>query len=260
MSEAAKDIWAAMRKEASEVASSEPALASFMSEMILTHKSFGSALSFNLAMRLDSPVVGALLLRQTILEAYDDEPDLLDAALADIKAVYERDPAAKRHSTPFLYFKGFLSIQSYRVGNWLWRHGRRDLAIYLQNQISIVFGVDINPAATMGRGLMFDHATGIVIGETAVVGDDVSILQDVTLGGTGKEDGDRHPKIRSGVMIGAGARVLGNIVVGECAKIGAGSVVLRDVPAHSTVTGVPAKLVGQSRAIPSKEMDQICGI
>lgn len=176
---------------------------------------------------------------------------------ADICAVKERDPAVDYYSIPLLYLKGFHALEAYRVGHWLWNQGRRALATYLQNQISVVFGVDIHPAAKIGRGIMLDHATGIVVGQTAVIENDVSILQNVTLGGTGKEHGDRHPKIREGVMIGAGAKVLGNIEVGAGAKIGAGSVVLNPVPAHTTVVGVPAKEVGHPQCDkPSLNMDQ----
>ena len=199
----------------------------------------------------------AIVLREVIETALAAQPDILDAAAADICAVKERDPAVRYYSTPLLYLKGFHALQGYRVAHWLWQQGRHSLAVFLQNQISVVFSVDVHPAAQIGRGIMFDHATGIIIGETAVVEDDVSILQNVTLGGTGKEHGDRHPKIREGVMIGAGAKVLGNIEVGRGAKIGAGSVVLQAVPAHTTVAGVPAHEVGHPDCDkPSLDMNQ----
>jgi serine O-acetyltransferase len=157
-----------------------------------------------------------------------------------------------------LYFKGFHAIQTHRLAHWLWEKGRKDFALYLQSRSSAVFQTDINPAAHIGRGIFLDHATGLVVGETAVVEDDVSMLQDVTLGGTGKEDGDRHPKIRRGVLIGAGAKILGNIEVGECARIAAGSVVLKSVPPHMTVAGVPARVVGEAGcAEPARAMDQM---
>ncbi len=197
------------------------------------------------------------MLREVIETALAAQPDILDAAAADICAVKERDPAVRYYSTPLLYLKGFHALQGYRVAHWLWQQGRHSLAVFLQNQISVVFSVDVHPAAQIGRGIMFDHATGIIIGETAVVEDDVSILQNVTLGGTGKEHGDRHPKIREGVMIGAGAKVLGNIEVGRGAKIGAGSVVLQPVPPHTTVAGVPAHEVGHPDCDkPSLDMNQ----
>ncbi|MBP9569479.1 MAG: serine O-acetyltransferase, partial [Aeromonadaceae bacterium] len=216
-----------------------------------------SALSFQLANKLASAVMPAIVLREVIETALAAQPDILDAAAADICAVKERDPAVRYYSTPLLYLKGFHALQGYRVAHWLWQQGRHSLAVFLQNQISVVFSVDVHPAAQIGRGIMFDHATGIIIGETAVVEDDVSILQNVTLGGTGKEHGDRHPKIREGVMIGAGAKVLGNIEVGRGAKIGAGSVVLQPVPPHTTVAGVPAHEVGHPDCDkPSLDMNQ----
>ncbi|HEX4297787.1 MAG TPA: serine O-acetyltransferase, partial [Devosia sp.] len=170
----------------------------------------------------------------------------------------ERDPATHRAIVPFLYFKGFQAIQTHRFAHALWAAGRRDFALYLQSRSSQVFQVDINPAARIGKGLMLDHATGFVVGETAVIGDNCSILQGVTLGGTGKADEDRHPKIGNGVLIGAGATVLGNIRVGDCARIGAGSVVVRDVPPRVTVVGVPARIVGEAGAPqPASAMDQV---
>lgn len=175
---------------------------------------------------------------------------------ADIRAITERDPAATRFSEPLLYFKGFHALQTHRVAHWLWSEGRRELALFLQSRASEVFGVDIHPAARIGKGILVDHATGVVVGETAVVEDNVSILHEVTLGGTGKDCGDRHPKVRHGVLIGAGAKILGNVEVGEGAKIGAGSVVLEDVPAHATVAGVPAKVVGIAEGDePARTMD-----
>ncbi|ENY71123.1 serine O-acetyltransferase [Aeromonas diversa] len=249
--------WHKIRQEAAQMAASEPMLASFFHSTILNHGSLCSALSFQLANKLDSATMPAICLREIIEQAFASEPGLLEIVAADICAVQERDPAVEWFSTPLLYLKGFHALQGYRVANWLWRQGRRPMALYLQNQISVVFGVDVHPAARIGKGIMFDHATGIVVGETAVIEDDVSILQSVTLGGTGKEGGDRHPKIREGVMIGAGAKVLGNIEVGQGAKIGAGSVVLNPVPPHTTVAGVPAKIVGHPGCDkPSLDMNQ----
>ena len=249
--------WQKIEREAACMATEEPMLASFFHSTILNHKNLRSALSFQLANKLDSATMPAIALREVIELALRSEPELLAMVAADICAVQERDPAVDLFSTPLLYLKGFHALQGYRVANWLWRQGRRSLALYLQNQISVVFGVDVHPAARIGKGIMFDHATGIVVGETAVIEDDVSILQSVTLGGTGKESGDRHPKIREGVMIRAGAKVLGNIEVGMGAKIGAGSVVINPVPPHTTVAGVPAKIVGRPECDkPSLDMDQ----
>ncbi|MBP6360617.1 MAG: serine O-acetyltransferase [Aeromonas sp.] len=252
-----QQTWDKIRTEALILVNEEPMLASFFHSTILNHDSLRSALSFQLANKLASAVMPAIVLREVIETALAAQPDILDAAAADICAVKERDPAVRYYSTPLLYLKGFHALQGYRVAHWLWQQGRHSLAVFLQNQISVVFSVDVHPAAQIGRGIMFDHATGIIIGETAVVEDDVSILQNVTLGGTGKEHGDRHPKIREGVMIGAGAKVLGNIEVGRGAKIGAGSVVLQAVPAHTTVAGVPAHEVGHPDCDkPSLDMNQ----
>ncbi|CAG8999949.1 MAG: Serine acetyltransferase [Candidatus Celerinatantimonas neptuna] len=240
-----QQVWEQILKEARQLTIDEPMLGSFFHATILNHKSLRSALSFQLASKLDSTTVQSIVLREIIEEACRADNQILDAAAADIIAVVERDAAVGDYAIPLLYLKGFHALQGYRVSHWLWINGRRSLASYLQNQISVVFGVDVHPAAQIGQGIMFDHATGIVIGETAIIEDEVSILQSVTLGGTGKESGDRHPKIRKGVMIGAGAKILGNIEVGCGAKVGAGSVVLQSVPAHTTVAGVPAKIVGR---------------
>jgi serine O-acetyltransferase len=197
-----------------------------------------------------------MLVREVIEQALADDPSISTAMRADLQAVSERDSACCSLVTPLLFFKGFHALQSYRIAHWLWQQGRNSLALFLQNRISSVFAVDIHPAARIGKGIMFDHATGIVIGETAVVEDNVSIMQSVTLGGTGKEAGDRHPKVRRGVLISAGAKILGNIEIGECAKVGAGSVVLKDVAPRTTVAGVPARVVGDSLCTqPSRDMD-----
>lgn len=252
-----QQTWQRIREEATQMAQDEPMLASFFYSTILNHDTLLAALSFQLANRLDSPTMPAILMREIIESAFTADASILNAVMADIVAVQERDPAVEYYSTPLLYLKGFHAIQGHRVAHWLWHQNRRPMAMYIQSQIAVVFGVDVHPAARIGKGIMFDHATGIVVGETAVIEDDVSILQNVTLGGTGKECGDRHPKIREGVMIGAGAKVLGNIEVGKGAKVGAGSVVLKDVPAHTTVTGVPAKVVGvPSCDKPSLDMSQ----
>ncbi len=251
-------LWKRIREEAARDATEEPMLASFLYSVVLNHERFEDALSFILASKLGSTTLTAVSLRDLIQTAFSADPQIGDAARADIEAVMTRDPACLGYSIPLLYFKGYHSIQAYRVAHHYWTLQRKPLALFLQSRISEVFAVDIHPGARLGKGLMFDHATSIVIGETCVIEDEFSMLHEVTLGGTGKAGGDRHPKIRRGVMIGAGAKVLGNVVVGEGAKIGAGSVVLNDVPPHCTVAGVPAKQVGvPSFALPALEMDQI---
>ncbi len=250
-------VWKEVVSEARELTEQEPMLASFYHATIINHDSLGSALSYILANKLKTASMPAMAVREVIEEAFAGDPEITASAACDICATVYRDPAVEKYSIPLLYLKGFHALQGYRVANWLWKQGRFALATYLQNQISVACQVDVHPAAKIGKGIMFDHATGIVIGETAVVENDVSILQDVTLGGTGKEGGDRHPKIREGVMIGAGAKILGNIEVGEGAKIGSCSVVLQAVPAHTTVAGVPAKIVGKPKSEkPSLDMDQ----
>lgn len=251
------DLWALMRDEASSKAAEEPILGSYFHATVLNHDSFGSALSFRLASKLDNPMLPTMLIRDVIKEALTADPDILRAAEIDMLANYARDPACTDLTTPFLFFKGFHALQAHRIAHWLWHQERRTLSQFFQNQISVTLGVDIHPAARIGSGIMFDHATGIVVGETAVIEDDVSILHAVTLGGTGKTTGDRHPKIRRGVLLAAGCKVIGNIEVGEGAKVGAGSVVLEDVPAHVTVAGVPAKIVGKpTGTLPAHDMDQ----
>ena len=249
-------LWDRIREEAAGHASEEPILASFLHATILNHAVLEHALSFHLANQLDSPTASSLLLRDVIPQAFESDPAIRQAVRADLQAVLDRDSACHELYIPFLYFKGFHALQTQRVAHWLWQHDRKSLALFFQNRMSTEFGVDIHPAARMGKGIMLDHATGLVIGETAVVGNNVSILQSVTLGGTGKDEGDRHPKIGDGVLISAGAKILGNIRVGEGAKVGAGSVVLEDVPAHTTVAGVPAKIVGRPASDqPALEMD-----
>lgn len=251
------ELWCEIRREARAASEEEPALASFYHASILNHDSFASAMSFHLANKLDSQAVPAMMIREVFEAAMVQAPDIEVAMRADLRAHCERDPACERFSTPMLFFKGFHALQGYRFAHHLWRRERRSLALYLQNQISEAFGVDIHPAARVGQGIMIDHATGVVIGETAVIGDEVSMLHSVTLGGAGRSSGDRHPKVGRGVLISAGAKVLGNIQVGDCAKIGAGSVVLESVPAHTTVAGVPARVVGRpAGGIPARDMDQ----
>lgn len=250
-------LWENIRAEAQEASNKEIVLADFFNTAILSHDSLESALSFNLAEQIDSPVVSSLVIRQVIDEAIASTPEIAHKMRSDMQAHYDRDPACDKYVMPMLYFKGFQALQLQRVSHWLWCQDRKMLALYFQHQISEIFAVDIHPGARMGAGIMIDHATGLVIGETAVVGDDVSILHSVTLGGSGCASGDRHPKIGHGVMIAAGAKVLGNIHVGDGVKVGSGSLVLDDVPAHVTVAGVPAKVVGRPREqSPALEMDQ----
>jgi len=253
-------VWSRIQEEAREAVKSEPLLGGLIHSSLLHHGTMERALAYRFSLKLASGEMSEQILREIADEAYSSEPDLGQAARADLVAVYDRDPACHRFLQPILFFKGYQAIQAYRVGHWLWTIGRTDLAYFVQMRVSEVFGVDIHPAARMGRGIMVDHAHSIVIGETAVVGDNVSMLHSVTLGGTGKEDGDRHPKIGDGVMIGAGAKVLGNISVGHCSRIAAGSVVLEDVPPCTTVAGVPARVIGTAGCDqPSVMMDQLLG-
>lgn len=255
--QATDPVWERILCETREQAEAEPALASFLHATILNHDTLEGALSFHLANKLANPAISALQVREIIEDSITRQCSIADAVRADIKATYERDSACNMFSLPFLYFKGFHALQAYRVSHCLWLHDRKPLAYFLQSHISTVFGVDIHPAAKIGKGIMLDHATGIVIGETCVIEDDVSIMQNVTLGGTGKEGGDRHPKVRRGSLISSGVKILGNIEIGAGAKVGAGSVVLEDVAAHTTVVGVPAKVVGRPNSkSPALEMNQ----
>ncbi len=255
--QAVDEIWHALQSEARSEVMREPLLSSFYHATIISHKTMRGALSYLLAEKLADDVVPAVAMREIIELAYEAEPRLIGCACADLLAVYTRDAAVNDYSTVLLYLKGFHALQAYRVASHMWINGRKALAKYIQSRMSSVFQVDIHPAAQIGRGVMFDHATGIVVGETCVIENDVSILQSVTLGGTGKESGDRHPKIRAGVLIGAGAKILGNIEVGEGAKVGAGSVVLEAVAPHTTVAGVPARVVACTQSqMPALDMDQ----
>lgn len=249
--------WTRLRFEAEAAAADEQTLASYINAAILAHESLCQALSYHLAEKLAGPEMGAQRVRHILSEAYDDDHSLVDAAEADMQAVLSRDPACRGMLQPFLFFKGFLALQTHRIAHVLWRQGRETLAFHFQSRASELFAVDIHPAAQIGTGVMLDHATDITIGETAVIGDGCSLLHGVTLGGTGKEVGDRHPKIGRGVLLSVGAKVLGNITVGDNAKIAAGSVVLKDVPASCTVAGVPAKIVGTPTCCqPAETMDQ----
>lgn len=244
--EAFDPVWAQVTEEAETAIAREPLLGAMIHGSILHHGSLARALSYRISMKLASSEMPDQLLREIVEAAFAADPALEVAARADLMAVYERDPACHRLIQPILFFKGYQALQSYRVSHWLWREGRHDMAYFVQMRISELFGVDVHPAARLGQGIMIDHAHSIVIGETAVVGDNVSMLHSVTLGGTGKDGDDRHPKIGNGVLIGAGAKVLGNIRIGNCSRVAAGSVVLQDVPACKTVAGVPARIVGEA--------------
>ena len=256
--QAVDPVWEAVRAGARQVLDNEPFLANLVLSTILNHETLEEALAHRLATRLDHEDVSADMIRQGFAETLRDPPEIGQASRVDLAATLERDPACHRAIEPLLYFKGYQAIQTHRFAHAMHKSGRRDFALYLQSRSSQVFQVDINPAVPMGKGIMLDHGTGLVIGETAIVGDNVSILQNVTLGGTGKADQDRHPKIGNGVLIGAGAKVLGNIKVGDCSRVGAGSVVLKEVPPRTTVAGVPAKVIGEAGcAQPALVMDQM---
>lgn len=248
-------LWRQMTQQACSC--HDPLVRGLLATGVRSHSSFASALAALIGRKLGDRSVAADALSELVKESFDAEPDIVCAAAADLLAIRERDPACPDFVTPFLFFKGYHAVQTYRVARWLWLSGRRHLALHLQSRASELFGVDIHPAARLGRRILFDHGTGIVVGETSIIEDDVSILQNVTLGGTGKHCGDRHPKVRRGVLIGAGAKVLGNIEIGEGAKIGAGSIVLEPVPPFTTVVGNPARKVGvRHKGMPALNMDQ----
>lgn len=249
-------VWSRVREEAQAVVDVEPALAGFVYSTILSQASLNDAVADRISSRLDHEAVGADLIRRAFDDLFAARPVTAEEIRADLVAVFDRDPACNRMLEPVLYFKGFHAIQAHRLAHWLWHNGRKDFALYLQSAVSARFQVDIHPAVPFGRGIFMDHATDIVIGQTATLADDVSILQGVTLGGTGKEGGDRHPKIGRGVLIGAGAKILGNIEIGHCSRIASGSVVLKPVPPNKTVAGVPARVVGEAGCSePSRSMD-----
>ena len=249
--------WQELREEVSAIAKSETMLASYLHATVLNHATLEDSLSYLLAEKLATAYLSAMSLREVIDEAFSRSPEIREAIRRDLNAAVERDPAAQGFAQPFLHYKGFHALQAHRASHWLWIEGRRALAYYFQERISVVFAIDIHPAARIGKGILIDHGTGVVIGETAVVGDEVSMLHGVTLGGTGKEVGDRHPKVGDGVLLGAGAAILGNVRIGNGSKVAAGSVVLEDVPPHCTVAGVPSKIVGRPTTDePSLEMYQ----
>ena len=252
-------VWQRLSFEAKAAAEYEPTLSSLINATILNHTCFCEALGYQLASKLAGPDVNALQLREIFEEAYEEDPSIVAAGERDLQAILERDPASRTLLQPFMFFKGYASLQAYRVAHHLWKQDREMLSYLIQSRVSELFQVDIHPAARMGAGIFMDHATGVVIGETASVGDDCSILHEVNLGGTGKEFGDRHPKIGRGVLLGAGAKVLGPINIGDEARVAASSVVLSDVPAGCTVAGVPAKIVGCKCDQPAQSMDHLIG-
>jgi len=250
-------VWETLRDEANKAVRDEPGLAHLLEDVILTRDGLAASLSARLARRLAREDMPRVTMEPLLANVFETNPFIVHSAARDLLAMYERDPACFSPLEPLLFFKGFLALATYRVSHQLWLDQRRWLALYLQSLSSEVFAVDIHPAAQIGCGILLDHATSFVVGETAIIEDDVSILHEVTLGGTGKDAGDRHPIIRSGVLIGAGAKILGRVEIGAGAKIGAGSVVLNDVAAHRTVAGVPAVVVGVSpEENPAIEMNQ----
>ena len=254
---AADPIWDFIQTEAAQLASEEPLLADFFRRAVLQHNSLEAVIGHVLAETFANSSIANNDIQSVIAEALKDEPQIGVSIRRDIEAAFQRDAACQYYLTPLIYFKGFQALQLYRISHWLWTNKRFSFALFLQNNISERFAVDIHPAARLGDGIMIDHATGLVIGETAVVGNDVSILHSVTLGGSGCHKGDRHPKIGNGVLLAAGAKVLGNINIGQGVKVGAGSLVLESVPDHVTVAGVPAKIVGTpAEDSPALEMDQ----
>ena len=253
-------VWDRITREAQEAVQKQPLMGGLVHACILHHKNIEKALSYRISAKLSSNEMSMTILREIVDDAYAADPSIVESARADLMAVFDRDPACHRLLQPILYFKGYQAMQAYRVAHWLWKQGQQDLAFFFQMRASEIFGIDIHPGARIGKGVMIDHAHSIVIGETAVVGDNVSMLHSVTLGGTGKEEEDRHPKIEDGVLIGAGAKVLGNIRVGHCSRIAAGSVVLQEVPPCTTVAGIPAKIVGEAGCEqPAISMDHMLG-
>ena len=251
-------VWESLRTEATSIIESDPTMVGFMYANILNKRSLHEAIIHRICERLHQSDFSGNTIRSAFMLMEKESSDWADTVRVDIAAYYERDPACSRFIEPVLYFKGFHAVQTYRLAHFLFHKGRRDFAYYLQSRASEVFQCDINPQAKLGRGIFIDHATGVVIGETATVGNDVSILHGVTLGGTGKEAGDRHPDVDNGVLLGAGATILGNIRVGECSRVAAGSLVLKAVPEKTTVAGVPARVVGVAGCSePSRTMNQI---
>ncbi|CAG7878535.1 serine acetyltransferase 1, chloroplastic [Brassica rapa] len=252
------DVWIKMLEEAQSDVEQEPILSSYYYSSITSHRSLDSALANILSVKLSTLTLPSSTLFELFTSVLQESPEIMESAKQDLLAAKERDPACLSYVHCFLSFKGFLACQSHRIAHKLWTQDRKILALLIQNRVSEAFAVDIHPGAKIGRGVLLDHATGVVIGETAVVGDNVSILHGVTLGGTGKQCGDRHPKIGDGVLIGAGSCILGNITIGEGAKVGSGSVVLKDVPPRTTAVGNPARLIGGKEN--PKRVDKIPGL
>lgn len=253
-------VWSAIRAEAVDLTAREPTLRTLLETQIISAESDTDIIARVISARLAVAKVDAEDFLSLFHGILLDHADIRAAIEADLLAVRERDPACTTYLHALLNLKGFHALQTHRLAHWLLNRGRRDFALYLQSRSSSVFQTDINPAARIGKGIFLDHATGLVVGETAVIGDNVSILHGVTLGGTGKEGADRHPKIGTGVMIGAGAKILGNIEIGFCSRVAAGSVVLKPVPPKTTVAGVPAKVVGEAGCSePARVMDQVIG-
>ncbi|MBY6242252.1 serine O-acetyltransferase [Methylosinus sp. Sm6] len=254
----ADPLFARIHAEAQDAAERDPNVASFLYAAVLSHDSLESVIAHRLAQRLEGADMPAALLGRIMLDRMARDPSFGEALRADLLAVFDRDPACARILEPMLYFKGFHAIETHRLAHGLWKSGRSDLALWLQSAASARFQTDIHPQARIGKGFFLDHATGVVIGSTSVVEDEVSMLHGVTLGGTGTAGGARHPKVRRGVLIGAGAKILGDIEIGECARVAAGSVVMESVPPHKTVAGVPARIIGDvGAAEPSLTMDQL---
>ncbi|KAJ0253283.1 Serine acetyltransferase 3 [Hirschfeldia incana] len=252
------DVWVKMLEEAKSDIAQEPILSSYYHASITSHRSLDSALANILSVKLSTLTLPSNTLFEMFISVLKESPEIVESAKQDLTAAKERDPACLSYVHCFLSFKGFLACQAHRIAHKLWTQDRKILALLIQNRVSEAFAVDFHPGAKIGKGILLDHATGVVIGETAVIGDDVSILHGVTLGGTGKQCGDRHPKIGDGVLIGAGSCVLGNITIGEGAKIGSGSVVLKDVPPHTTAVGNPARLIGGKEN--QKTVDKVPGL
>jgi len=257
MNVAEHGVWNALRRAAISEAEREPVLSGHLYDIVIRHRGYPEALAYLIAASLANSVFNIVAMSDLVSDTIGRNPEIVTASLYDLNAVCARDPACETTLIPFLYYKGFKALEAYRVAHALWLEDRSGVARFLQSRVADTFALDIHPAARIGRGIFVDHGTGIVIGETTIIEDDVSILQSVTLGGTGKVSGDRHPKIRRGVMIGAGAKILGNIEIGEGSKVASGSVVLAPVPPHTTVAGVPAKPVGKpSSEVPAFDMKQ----
>jgi serine O-acetyltransferase len=251
-------IFARILAEAEEIVRREPDISGFVYGAALSHSTLESLIVHRLAQRLERPEMPAATISRAYFEHLARDSSLGAAFRADLIAVFDRDPACTRFIEAALYFKGFHAIETHRLAHALWTSGRSDFALCLQSLSAATFQTDIHPAAKIGKGFFLDHATGVVIGSTSVIEDDVSMLHGVTLGGTGTQRGERHPKVRHGVLIGAGATILGNIEIGACARVAAGSMVLESVPPHTTVAGVPARVIGDAGAAePARTMDQL---